>query len=125
MNVRVKSCLQYNERWDKAHLTSYYYYTGKLLQSIAPPQKLYIARLLCVLGPNHSTLIDDSYCSIVSSLQQASAKFVPKISFKSLKAYWNSELDKLKQISLDMHKLWRSIGSPKFCVINKARLEVK
>ena len=75
---------------------------------------------MCV---NHSTPIDNYYCSILRSLQQASAKFVPKIPFKSLKAYWNSELDKLKEISLDMHKLWRSIGSPKTWCHKKARLK--
>ena len=56
---------------------------GELLQSIAPPTKaLHCTSRMCV---NHSTLIDDYYCSIVSSLQQASAKFVPKIPLTALK----------------------------------------
>ena len=44
----------------------------------------------------------------------------------SLKPFWNTNLDKLKEISIDLHNLWRSIGSPtNNSIINAARIKAK
>jgi len=60
----------------------------------------------------HKALIN-VYCNnIVQSLVSAAKDSVPKIIPNSLKSYWNNELSGLKQISIDMHNLWRLIGSP-------------
>ena len=44
---------------------------------------------------------------------------------KCQKPYWNDTLDRLKESCMDMHNLWRSIGSPKQGVVNHARLTAK
>ena len=59
------------------------------------------------------------------ALQAASQISVPKIPNGSLKSFWNSDLDRLKEASVDMHKLWRTIGSPRHGIINSARLKAK
>jgi len=45
--------------------------------------------------------------------------------YNCLKPFWNDDLDRLKLISIDMHSLWRSVGSPRNGVINAARLTAK
>jgi len=114
----------YKQRWGKADLISYYYNTSHLLQSIVVPTDL----LHCVTREHtvtHRTLINDYYNNITAALQQASKDCVPKMPYKCLKAYWNDELNRLKEISIDMHKLWRTCGSPKQGVINTARIKAK
>ena len=61
----------------------------------------------------------------MTTLQLSSHDCVPLIPYNCLKAYWNDDLDKLKSISIDMHNLWRSIGSPRHGVMNAARLKFK
>ena len=49
-----------------------------------------------------------------------------KIVSKSLKNFWNPEIDKLKNISIDLHQLWRLIGSPRHnSIINSERIKAK
>jgi exonuclease III len=112
------------DRWDKADLLQYYYESGTLLQDIIIPKPL----LLCAVGCNcsmHTTCIDNYYESMVHALKLAGSRAVPNIPINSLKGFWNSELDSLKEISIDMHKLWRTIGCPRQGVINAARLKAK
>ena len=113
----------YRQRWDKADLVSYYYNTGHLLQSIVvPAELLHCSTCVC---PIHKTAINDYYQSIISVLQNVGESCVPKMPYKCLKAYWNDELNRLKEISIDMHNLWRKCGSPKQGVINSARIKAK
>ena len=65
------------------------------------------------------------YNSIVNMLKRASNGCVPKIPVKCLRPYWSADLDDLKAVSVDMHVLWRSLGSPRSGVINAARLSAK
>jgi len=70
-------------------------------------------------------VLNDYYEHIVSALQQASHDCVPKIPRSGLKAFWNNELDRLRNKSIDMHKLWRTCGSPHAGVINDACIIAK
>jgi len=70
-------------------------------------------------------VLNDYYEHIVSALQQASHDCVPKIPHGSLKTFWNNELDRLKDKSIDMQKLWRTCGSPHAGVNNIARIIAK
>jgi len=120
ISVRAK----YRERWDKADLLSYYYKSGECLQSIVAP----VTVLHCNTGckcTNHAKLIDNYYFCIVNMLKLAAFDCVPKIPVKGLKPFWSDGLDRLKQISVDMHNLWRKIGSPRQGIINSARLRAK
>ena len=114
----------YKERWDKANLLMYYHKSGVFLQSLNVPTAL----LHCIDGckcVNHKTDINTFYDSIVCMLRRSTVGCVPKIPFKCLKPFWNDDLDKLKEQSLDMHKLWRQVGSPKQGIINAARIKAK
>ena len=115
---------RYKLRWDKADLVSYYAQSGSLLKSIVTPVEF----LHCSTGckcVNHRYSIDLYYNAIINMLNRATAGCVPKMPFKCLKPYWSDELDKLKTISIDMHNLWRLIGSPRDGIINAARLSAK
>jgi hypothetical protein len=61
----------------------------------------------------------------VKALKQSASTCVPKIPAKCLKEFWNDDLDNLKKISIDMHQLWRQVGSPRSGIINTARLKAK
>jgi hypothetical protein len=114
----------YRERWDKADLLSYYMRSGFLLQSIVAPVSL----LKCQGGCNctdSKTKINNYYNNIVNMLKSAASGSVPKIPVNCLKPFWNADLDRLKTISMDMHKLWRDVGSPRQGVINSARITAK
>jgi len=114
----------YKERWDKADLLLYYHKSGVFLQSIIVPTALLHCQAGCQCT-DHKTAINTFYESIVSMLRRAAAGCVPKIPFKCLKAFWNDNLDKLKEQSIDMHTLWRQVGSPKQGIINDARIKAK
>ena len=123
-NPPAKSKSVYKERWDLADLLGYYYYSGCLLQDIVVPNCTLFCQTGCQLHA-HKAAIDIYYNSIVCALKRASDACVPKIRCGSLKAFWNADLDKLKEKSIDMHKLWRTCGSPRSGIINSARLTAK
>jgi len=111
-------------RWDKANLNQYYFLSGINLQNITPPN--------CISSssrcdhPEHREMIN-TYCTqIIGALKDADHCAVPRILPKSLKTFWNLELDKLKNISIDLHCLWRTIGSPRHnSIINTERIKAK
>ena len=81
----------------------------------------------CSVGcAEHHSEINQYYSIIVDKLSSASAACIPSIPPNSLKCYWNEELKRLKQISIDRHHLWRLVGSPRNSgPINTARLKAK
>jgi exonuclease III len=120
--------LIYRDRWDKANLSDYYSMTGDLLQSISVPNILFLFQidyLVNVLHIDFIHMINTYYNSIVNALQVASSYAVPKIPVNSLKEFWTDDLNRLKEISIDMHKLWRNLGCPMNGNINSARLKAK
>jgi len=50
---------------------------------------------------------------------------VPRVKHNALKTFRNDELDKLKQQSIDWHKLLADCGRPRSGVVNNIRLNVK
>ena len=73
----------------------------------------------------HRVATDHYYADIVAVLKTASAACVPWMSRNCLKPFWSEELDRLKTVSIDVHALWRQVGSPKSGVINAAQLTAK
>ena len=102
----------------------YYYRSGEYLQSLSAPFNLlnWTAGCNCVY---HKTIIDYYYDDIVNILNRTASECVPRIPIRSLKPYWNQELNKLKEYSIDMHKLWKQCGCPRGGIINSARLKAK
>ena len=88
------------------------------------PSSVFNCKTSCCCA-GHTALIDEYYNNITHALHCASVLCVPSIPINSLKAFWNDELDRLKSISIDMHKLWRQIGSPRNGLINAERLKAK
>ena len=123
-SVKMPQNRVYKDRWDKADTLKYYVQTGVNLQNIAKPDAL----LCCADGCSescHKIQINRFYEDIVRALKMSAVDCVPRIAVNALKQYWNENLDKLKQISIDMHAPWRTCGSPRSGVINAARLRAK
>ena len=87
-------------------MLKYYFNTGAALQSINTP----LSSIQCPPGCDciqHKLFIDQLYDNIVYSLKTAARDCVPCIPTGALKHFWNDNLDKLKEYSIDMHNLWR------------------
>src|SRR3989442_3579489 len=111
-------------RWDKADLNKYYLNTSFFLQNFQPLNFLNSCNA-CVCT-DHEHLIDSYYENIVCALKSSDSNSIPRIPPKSLKNFWSPELDNLKQISIDLHNLWRMIGSPtQNSLINRERIKAK
>ena len=50
---------------------------------------------------------------------------VPDIPYNCVKPFWSDELDRLKEVNIDMHKLWIQCGRPRAGLINTTRLKAK
>ena len=114
--------LYYRDRWDKADIMLYYYLSGCYLQQISVPKDILSSN---VCSSNMLILIDEYYNAIANALKLASLASVPKIKHSALKAFWNEDLDDLKQQSIDWHKIWSDCGKPRTGVVNSIRLHIK
>ena len=121
---KISQPLVYRERWDLADTVKFYLQSGVNLQSIEKPSALLDCDDRCACE-EHRVEINRFYERIVNALKISAVGCVPRIAVNSLKPFWNENLDKLKQISIDMHTLWRSCGSPRSGIINTARLKAK
>ena len=123
MNLKQK--FFYKNRWDKADLLSYYIISGQLLQNNDISfDALHDCKPGCHVS-DHFVLIDNYYNFIINALSSAAASCVPRIPHKSLKPFWDDELDSLKESSIDMHRLWILCGRPRHGTLNNARLNAK
>jgi len=61
----------------------------------------------------------------VVCIQSATDDCVPMVRNASLKPFWNSELQELKQASIDAHRLWKMCDKPRYGIVNTLRLESK
>ena len=58
-------------------------------------------------------LIDSVYDQLVLILSHTAQQFIPKMSARTLKCWWNDELNKLKQAAIDSHVVtWMAAGKP-------------
>ena len=69
--------------------------------------------------------IDDYYENIVGALSCAASTTVLRVPNKSLKPYWNKELEKLKNDSMFWHGLWIDAGRPSSGSLHHIRLSCK
>jgi len=114
----------YHRRWDRADLDAYYITSGRLLQQIHIPTCL----LNCTcdtLACCHWSDINEYYRAIVVCIQSSMNDCVPMVRNGGLKPFWNSELQDLKQASIDAHRLWKLCDKPRHGIVNKLRLESK
>ena len=97
-------------RWDKSDLISYYSRSYELLACID-------ARCL----ENGHVGIEHCYKSIVHNLQVAAVDTIPRKKKNFYKFWWDSELDKLKEFSIDAHTVWKQAGKPKCGPVYEAK----
>jgi len=97
-------------RWDKSDLISYYSRSYDLLASID---------VRC-LEYGHIG-IEHFYESIVHSLQVAVVDTIPHLKKIFYKFLWDSELDKLEELSIDAHTVWKQAGKPKCGPVYEAK----
>jgi len=112
------------KRWDKADIGHYYCLTGQALQNIQIPYEL-------ILGScnhkscEHRDTVNRYYENIVNALSYAAECCVPQIPVNSFKPYWSSDLQQLKEDSMQAHAAWAANGKPRHGWLNKLRLDCK
>ena len=68
--------------------------------------------------------IEKLYNGVVNALLSASNLCIKRIPSKSLKFWWNSELNELKMKSMTSHRLWIDAGKPKTgCIFERKNKE--
>jgi hypothetical protein len=95
-------------RWDRADLASYYNYTGQKLQPI-----LLQIDTIDVYNDTHYATIDSLYDDIIHVLSSASNFYVPQHKKSFYKFWWDEELNRLKDDSIESNKLWKAAGKPR------------
>lgn len=110
-----KQHTQYKVRWDKGSLNDYYERTRQELQSI----DLHCYSMKCSNSQDgicrcllHTQSINQHYNSIVKALKISERECIPSIPQRALKAWWNDELNDLKQKSIFWHECWVNAKRP-------------
>jgi hypothetical protein len=62
---------------------------------------------------------------IVNALKTSATQTVPTVPCSALKAFWSSELDRLKQDSITWHNIWKNAGSPSSGIIQAIKTTCK
>ena len=112
------------KRWDKANIGQYYYLTGQALQNIQIPYDL-ILESCNHKSCEHQDTVNRYYENIVNALSYAADCCVPQIPVNTFKPYWSSELQQLKEDSMQAHAAWAANGKPRHGWLNKLRLDCK
>ena len=112
-------------RWDKCDKNKYYDMTRTLLYPLYNELMFYINQNVNI----SREIIEQIYSRIVNALITASNMCVPCIPQKSLKYWWNSDLNELKQKCIISDKMWVEASKPRFGDIfrnrNKDKLAYK
>jgi len=111
-------------RWDKGDINMYYYHTGLHLQSLSVPYDLLTCECEGLMCP-HQAVINNFYNDIINALKAAAECTIPTVCSDSSKAYWNSELQQLKEDSIQAHLGWVAMGKPRQGWMNSFRLQCK
>ena len=115
---------QTQHKWDKTDLGLFYGKSGEYLHCIDVPYDLLYDK--CdIVNCSHESRINDYYESIVHAVNCAVDECVPLIRPGSLKSFWCSELQELKQASIEAYKLWKLCDRPRDGLVNRIRLESK
>ena len=128
-NTSKKKFIQYQLRWDRADLVSYYYYSGTRLSPLLP--KLDDALARCIMGDASDVCdtIDTIYHEVVNTLITCAKDFVPERRKCFYKFWWDKELDILKEAAMDSNSLWKASGKPRhgpvFDSRQRARLQYR
>ena len=120
----TKKHVKYVRRWDKADLDLFYSKSGEYLQHVIIPHELLYEKcdlFKCV----HWSYINEYYEAIVCAINNAVDDCVPLLCPGSLKSFWATELQELKQASIDAYKLWKLCDRRRDGLVNRLWLESK
>lgn len=126
-------------RWDHAKLDDYYNTSRNLLYPIYNELMHYngLDNVNNTIFNDVNTRQSDEVCAFfdniytrsVDALRSASELCIPRIPQYSLKAWWNSDLTKLKNQSIATHQIWIAAGKPRVGLIfdskNKDKINYK
>ena len=98
----------YKDRFEKADLLSHYNNSGLYLQFIDIPLDILhcTAECTCTI---HWQRINSYYDAIVCALLKAGYDCVHRIPYNCLKPFWSDELDRFKEISIDIAQTMDSV----------------
>lgn len=111
-------------RWDKSDVSQYYYASYHELKNISIPFDCVDCACNC-LNTGHHGVINSYYGDIVHALSNAANNTVYRVPCNALKAYWNDELDQLKQDSILWHNIWFNAGRPSSGTLHHIKCSAK
>ena len=100
-------------RWDHADIVSYYEFCRAKLQTILDDVNYAYDNRASLPFDSASSIIDNIYNFIVQTLTTADNLFVPHLRKNSLKFWWDAEMSRLKEESVNSDRIWKSIGRPR------------
>ena len=130
-------------RWDHANLQLYYATTYSVLLPIFEEFNVSLANCLKtpLFLPCHcnnliyyngnecvckfTDLIETTYSNIVTSIDRVAQSIVPTIRTKSMKFWWDQELNELKDKATISHRNWLSANKPNHGELNDLRKKQK
>ena len=111
-NSGTHHCPQYQLRWDRGDLASYYYHTGDLLAPLLSRVELTLTKSYDTSNDCTLKLIDDLYNDIVAVLASCAKSSIPEHRKCFYKFWWNEELKILKEASVESNNIWKAAGKP-------------
>ena len=124
-NYKASKCRILNWRWDKSDLSTYYEESRSCLSNISViPTCTRCIDHMCY-NYSHHVNIDHYYRDIMNAIHVAACKTVVRIPHKSLKPFWNEELDKLKQDYIFWYNVWASAGKPHQRILRNISISCK
>jgi hypothetical protein len=111
-------------RWVNSNLYDYYCTSdGELSNVDVPVDCFHCVDGICTCSLHHEQ-INKYYEDIVNAIKIAATQTVVTIPCSALKVCWTSELDRLKQDSINWH-IWKNAGRPRAGIVNKIKYGCK
>jgi len=113
----------YKLRWDRADLLQYQSLCSNMLSQMQLP----IDAILCseVNCSVHSTDLENYYNGIIECLYVSAQSCIPQVKGGIEKHWWSSDLEDLKQQSIEITNVWHQHGCPRSGAINNNRIKIK
>lgn len=108
--IKIESFL----RWDHANLDAYYDCTRVFLEPVLAHVSLVNDAVISLPSTDISDHIDNVITMTSNALTQAGRLCVPAIKKNLFKYWWNDELRRLKQESIETNRDWKNAGKPRF-----------
>jgi hypothetical protein len=100
-------------RWDHADISLYYEYCRSNLEPVLQTINDTYAKRNELSDDNITSIINDTYSSIIGVLSMASNLYIPHVKKNALKFWWDEEMSQLKADSVMSNRAWIAASKPR------------